>query len=487
MSKVGQYCFANVRFNYANKTLSASINHLAPPQISFLVRDPGCQLTTHDILTKFSIKQQDRELYSGNAVVQHVFFNGLFTLVTAVLTEHWQADCPKLTNVSVENSLQGFLSICDQPNKTIESDYRLVVSHIKSFLQILHAWVYELEETYCNDYQQHSDVKSTRQLNILQLINASIQLKLIQAFQPFERIAANISEENLAVHAQFARQELHPMILAAPFTYHTYTKPNGYALDTETMNMLTGKTCHSKTVFSTIIHNYFIEQTLGLAYKNRITWFFERLNSHLNTQQITDRPFRILCVGCGPALEIQRLIKSNPAVSNCEFHLVDHDQTMLDNTKKELAKLIGETGHLPNISFNCQSILQLIKQAEETDSQSCGEYDIIICPNLLDYLSDQIGFALIKLFYYWLSSSGKLLIANTHPKNPYRYQMSHLLDWHLQYRDEAAFNALCKDLGSIEISHDETGVMLFLEMKKDLKLEKINVNLTKNRSALNVV
>ncbi len=70
------------------------------------------------------------------------------------------------------------------------------------------------------------------------------------------------------------------------------------------------------------------------------------------------------------------------------------------------------------------------------------------------------------MYYSWLRPGGLLVITNVHKNNPNRHHMEHLLEWHLVYRNE-------KDMGNLvpsgvihHIKTDETGMNLFLNIRK---------------------
>src|SRR5699024_5854296 len=73
--------------------------------------------------------------------------------------------------------------------------------------------------------------------------------KLLDLFQDFEEQAAAIDEEERVTHIQYAQDDLHPLIMRAPFVHRAYHKPLGYAGDYEMVNMMLRDSREGPTVY----------------------------------------------------------------------------------------------------------------------------------------------------------------------------------------------------------------------------------------------
>jgi extracellular factor (EF) 3-hydroxypalmitic acid methyl ester biosynthesis protein len=94
---------------------------------------------------------------------------------------------------------------------------------------------------------------------------------------------------------------------------------------------------------------------------------------------------------------------------------------------------------------------------------------LIYCAGIFDYLSDRICKRLMNIFYSMLDPGGLLIGTNVDASNPSRNGMEYLLEWHLIYRNEEQLKALIPDqapAGSAHIRSDETGVNLYIEVRK---------------------
>ena len=75
----------------------------------------------------------------------------------------------------------------------------------------------------------------------------------------------------------------------------------------------------------------------------------------------------------------------------------------------------------------------------------------------------------MNLFYEMLAPGGLLIATNVDASKPFRHSMEFLLEWHLICRGEAQLAALKPDKaapGSFTVTHEETGVNIFIEVRK---------------------
>ena len=97
------------------------------------------------------------------------------------------------------------------------------------------------------------------------------------------------------------------------------------------------------------------------------------------------------------------------------------------------------------------------------------KYDFIYCAGLFDYLPDRTCKQLSSIFYDWLLPNGLLVVTNVYNSKPFRHMLEFILDWHLIYRDKKKGELLAPQNASAEqvrVINDETGVNLFIEVRK---------------------
>ena len=75
----------------------------------------------------------------------------------------------------------------------------------------------------------------------------------------------------------------------------------------------------------------------------------------------------------------------------------------------------------------------------------------------------------MEIFYDMLEPGGFLVATNIDASNPSRNGMEYLLEWHLIHRNSTQLRALISDHappGSICVRSDETGVNIYIEVRK---------------------
>jgi SAM-dependent methyltransferase len=184
-------------------------------------------------------------------------------------------------------------------------------------------------------------------------------------------------------------------------------------------------------------------------------------------EQSRQRPLRILNVGCGPAVELQQLLRREPALADCEITLIDFSEETLNYAREQLETAMTESGIRPDIQYVQESVHGLLRRATKgDDGASDSHYDVLYCAGLFDYLSDRICSRLLNLFHQWCAPGGEILATNVHPSNPARNWMEHLLEWYLIYRDEAGMEKLGAPFADHRIFRDSTGINIFLKILK---------------------
>ena len=238
--------------------------------------------------------------------------------------------------------------------------------------------------------------------------------------------------------------------------------------DYEMVNMMCREPLQGNNTYAKFVNFYHLMQAGSVAHRNRIDILVDYLKKMGEKASFEKRKFNILTIGCGPALEVQRFISSSSLSENCSITLLDFSQETLEHAKNAINKVIQEAGRNVEVSYVQESVHNLLKQAvkQQDISGKTDSYDYIYCAGLFDYLSDKICSRLMRLFYRWINPGGEVLVTNVHPDNPNKYWLNHVLEWHLIYRDEKNMNFLAPDIGAQKLFADDTGINLFLEVKK---------------------
>jgi extracellular factor (EF) 3-hydroxypalmitic acid methyl ester biosynthesis protein len=309
------------------------------------------------------------------------------------------------------------------------------------------------------------DLLATEELRpTLAARSASLRLgrELAELLGAFELQARAVSDE--AKHRAFAQAELHPYLLESPFAARTYTKPLGYAGDYEMVNMMLGE---SKSVadgaFAQLVDEVLRNVPVAHAHKNRISILESTLLEEATRVNADGRMCSIVSVGCGPAVEIQRLL-GRGELGGSILHLVDFNEQTLEYVDSRTKSILAGVARRP--------IVRLLRQSLEEVATGSGAakprratYDLVYCTGLFDYFNDEMCRQLTREYVSWLRPGGVLVTSNVHPSNPHRQCMEHLVEWFLVYRDEEQMRALAPPGSNPRIFTDGTGLNVFSSIR----------------------
>ncbi|MBN1849482.1 MAG: class I SAM-dependent methyltransferase [Deltaproteobacteria bacterium] len=353
-----------------------------------------------------------------------------------------------------------------EDNNRICPSYQLVISDIRNFLEELSRWLQQTEVTNqnINEYDNNLALKK----EFIEEVGEEVQYKLDELFMDFEKEASKISDYELSIHAAFAQRMLHPLILCSPFIHRTFTKPLGYAGDYKMVNMMLQDPIQGSSSYACLLNSFFINQAAAEAHRNRISILEEQLDREIRSSANKGKPFRVMNIGCGPAVEIQKYLKRNRLMNHCHFKLIDFNEETISYTRESLQNVVVPESQGPYFEFVHKSIHELLKEAVSGNKNVKQEtFDMIYCAGLFDYLSDRVCKRLLDIYYDRLSSGGLLIVTNVHPRNPFRQFMTYLLEWHLIYRDESQMERISPKANTKRIYTDATGVNVFLEIRKE--------------------
>lgn len=450
--------------------------HLTRNLVVFEIYNPYSIVQLSEVLQDLRIMRGERAIYTGRAVVSNLVATGLMVLVSATLVDAWSdlegmAPGPKL-----REEVQGFVREWEAGH-SIRPPYQLAVSNIRGFLGELSRW---LEQVEVSAGTADRSAPETLQREFTLEVEAGIGQKLVELFTVFEREAAQIGPEESIGHKAFARREVHPLTLISPFVHRTFSKPLGYAGDYEMVNMILRDPLEGPNAYARIMNAFVLRSDGAQAHRNRIDKLVGYLGAEVRRLHGLGRPLRVLNIGCGPAGEIQRFIRTDTLADRCEFHLLDFNQETLDCAKTKIGEAIRDSGRRPRVEFYHRSVHELLKDAargaikgegadpEESNEAGLPTVDLVYCAGLFDYLSDRICKRLLQLFYGRVAPGGMVVATNVHPRNSVRYFLEHILEWHLIYRTEAEMASLAPDASRHVVTADETGVNVFLEIRRPL-------------------
>ena len=456
--------FKNSQQEHARGTLV----RLARNLVVFEVYNPYSIVQLSEVLEAVQIRRGDRVIYEGRAVVSNLVSTGLMLIVSATLVDPWSELVSLEPGEQLRQEVSSFIDDWKQRFESLSPHYQTAVGALRNFFEELSRWLNHCEAAAGLDEGRRTP---DAEKNFIADVADRVDPKLAELCGKFEQEAAKVDPETLAVHKEYARRELHPLVLVSPFVHRTFTKPLGYAGDYEMVNMMFRDPWEGQNTYAKIVNSIIIKSDGARGHRNRISRLVAHLRGEAARLHARKQEMRVLNIGCGPAIEIERFIMEDPLSAHCHFDLIDFNEQTLQYASDRIDDAIYNSRHRPNVRMIHESIHGLLKRMSRGDSAQAviggsGEYDLVYCAGLFDYLSDRICSRLLKLFYQLTRPGGLMLATNVHPKNPVRQFIEHLLEWNLIYRDEAQMDSLCPDHWPAEVLTEQTGVNVFIEVRK---------------------
>jgi extracellular factor (EF) 3-hydroxypalmitic acid methyl ester biosynthesis protein len=232
------------------------------------------------------------------------------------------------------------------------------------------------------------------------------------------------------------------------------------------VNMMLDAPDQGPNTYARIINAAHVVVGPAAAHRNRIEMLVDHLQHEATRAKNESRPLRVLNVGCGPAVEIQRFMRRSELADVCQFNLMDFNEPTLAFARERLEAVRRECRRTTEFTWHHKSIHELLREARRPEEGEPARYDLVYCAGLYDYLTDRVCKLLTRLFYSLLTPGGLVVITNVHPANPVRHYMDFLVEWHLEYRDTAQLLNVAQGLGAPRGYTDSTGVNVFVETRR---------------------
>ena len=445
--------------NAEGEAVRGTIVSLQRKSLVMEVYNPYAILQVSEVLSELTVRLGTNIAYQGKAVVISLVNTGLTAVASVTLIDEWhELNDIAIVPGSVSAAAQAFVQDWTQRFQ-IRRDYQIVVNEARTYLSDVARWVEQVDMSEAlpkAEGQLRSDIFYELAVPLMQ--------KMKFYYDSLSGEASLVDDEAASTHRSFAQTALHPLLLRAPFVFRAYIKPLGYAGDYQMVNQILGDPRQGPSTYFQMVNTVFLQNCLAVAHRNRIDILVDFLKRMADAALRAGKPFRILNVGCGPAIEIQRFLQTYPIPELLSFELVDFSEETLAWTREKLTSIVEKIGRPVVINYVQDSVQQLLMRRPDPASNSVREFDVVYCAGLFDYLSDKICSRLTAHFAARIRHGGRLLITNVHSNNPEKSGMEHLLEWYLIYRDETKIASLLPPQ-SIEhnIYVDATGVNLFAE------------------------
>jgi extracellular factor (EF) 3-hydroxypalmitic acid methyl ester biosynthesis protein len=441
----------------------ARLVKLARFEVIFNVFGPENILRTSEVLTKLKIVSAGQVLYDGRATVSNLL------AISGGITCQADLEDPGVHVPMLPAEADGAYEEFQREwlaSYKIRPEFKVVVADVEIFLSNLRQW---LDDMALGLYTHFDGEAARREEEVLQRVAPRAVASFNAVHERFEHIASEIEPEFRAVHQNFARRHLHPLFLCSPFGHRTYHKPLGYAGDYEMMNMIMRNTYEGNSLFARAVHYWLVNQWAAESVRNRIAHLKQNIIAEAARAVREGRRARILNLGCGPAWEIQEIIRETALSNHIDCTLMDFNEETLTYAGEVLEELKRRHGRVGEIEMRRASVQQLLRSALQGRGIGAGQrYDLIYCAGLFDYLSDATCKAIVNLLYDWLQPGGLVLVANMNDSKPFRHMVEFLLDWHLIYRDSRFMASLCptRPGAAGQVIAEPTTVNLFTHVRK---------------------
>jgi extracellular factor (EF) 3-hydroxypalmitic acid methyl ester biosynthesis protein len=445
--------------NSQGELVRATALNLQRKSLVMEVYNPYSIVQISEVLHELTVRLRGKKAYAGKAVVISIVNTGLTAIVSVTLIDEWcELSEMEVVPGLVGGEAQAFVQNWEARFR-IRRDYQLVINEFRAFLSDVSHWVEQVDLS-----ASLPKVDGRLRKDIFYELADPLIEKIRSYIIAFNREAGAVETEQVSIHSAFAQAALHPLTLCAPFIFRTYTKPLGYAGDYQMVNQMLDDPRQGPSTYFEIINTAFLQSSVAVAHRNRIDILVNFLARMADKARRAGRPYRVLNVGCGPAVEVQRFLQTYPDPELLCFDLIDFSEETLDWTRERLASIIGGLGTTVSVRCIRESVHQLIKRRVAGDMDDVREFDAVYCAGLFDYLSDKVCAKLLAHCAGRLRSGGHLLVTNVHISNPERSVMEHLLEWYVIHRDETKMESLLPEgIAEFKIWSDATGVNVFAE------------------------
>ncbi len=421
-------------------TISGVVQRVTRHQVVFELSSPDTILRFSEALKGLRIMDGRRILYSGEAVVTHLLSAGASLVVEARLGDGWNdldSSPQRKINFQLTNAFQDFVQKTREASR-IAPEFKLVVADLQTGLQDLHRWLDQVEVGF---HSHGSEDRSRRELEVLDELREPVFLALRTLFEQFEDCCRTIDAAAQPAHWQYAKRQLHPLVLCSPFLQRSFRKPLGYAGDYEMVSMMLRDPLEGPSLFAKLLNAFFLSSPSVTAQRGRIDYLKPVLVRETARVIRSGREARIFNFGCGPAREVEEFIAEWDLSNVAEFVLADCNDESLEHARRLLSDIISRRSRSSKVRLVRRSVAQLLKEPRGTDPGSRG-YDLVYCADLFDFLPDYICEQLIAVFCALLAPGGLLVAMNLDQGSFSRRWMEYAADLHQVNRD-------CKHLAEL--------------------------------------
>lgn len=351
--------------------------------------------------------------------------------------------------------------------RRIESQF---VEFVSALTYDLNAYRAMFDEIDAKIHDEPREVRATLQEGIIRALGGRLMDYLDGSYERLREITTAFGEEEHGHHGFYFRKQMWNIILCSDIMARTNLKPRGYIGDSEMMRMIYDNTYEGETTFGKIVHKHAVRQPAAQAVRNRRVDLAEILRAFVGERNarvpVTERPVKVLSVACGPAMELNEILRTKEDCAALHYSLLDQDRDALSEAAGVIERVSERLGATLPADFIKESVRTMLVTREL--QARWGRFDFIYSMGLFDYLTKPVATALIKKLYSLLLPGGMMIIGNFLAEHPTMVYMAYWMDWMLIYRTEEEMLELAADIDGAEatVRSDATGIQLFLQVRK---------------------
>ena len=370
---------------------------------------------------------------------------------------------PQEKSFLLQGGIKDISFLLDLKNE-IKSEFKVYVADLKYDLLVYKDLFDDLDSKHKGEPEE---VKNSIQETIIRTEGPGFRRFFEDKLDQLKTIVENLTWKEHQCHTSYFRNQLWDLIDCCPFTSRATLKPRGYAGDFGLMQMIYLNNYQGDSTYAKLTHKHAVEHAATKSVRNRIKLVAQLLDDHNNDHHLfSGGKTKVLSVGCGPAFELQNILKSPQDCLNYHFTLFDQDNEALSEAVKVVKKIGTRFNSVPEVDYVQGSVRTMLFSRKF--EQKWGQFNFIYSLGLFDYLSTRIAKAVLDRLFRLLKPGGKLVVGNFHVSNPSRYYMAYWGSWHLILRTEEDLNSLFQHTlsGKCSVLYDDTGIQMFLCIKK---------------------
>jgi len=357
----------------------------------------------------------------------------------------------------------GHLPIILEHKHKIREEFKDYTASLTYDLSVYRNLFDSLDTEYPNEPEM---VRKAVQQTIIATEGATFLEYFEGQLRELERLVADFSKEEHERHGFYFRKQVWNFIVHSPIMRRTNLKPRGYSGDSGMMRMVYLKEELGDSTFAKLLHKHPMTTPAAQAVRNRRVLISQTLEDARQANPLSPgERFKVLSVACGPAFELNDLLRSPGDCERYDFTLLDQDVYAL----REAASLVNEIEKRLNTKVKVEYLQESVRTMLSTRrlASKWGQFHFIYSMGLFDYLTPPVARAVLWNLYQLLRPKGGMIVGNFHVSNPSRVYMEYWGDWAIYYRTEEEFGNLFKrGLGAEKsVTFDETGIQMFLQIR----------------------